>query len=296
MNESPKHVLVSGGTGFIGSRVVSLLLGGGHTVTVISRDAGKVAAAFGKRAAACTMDALPERFDAVVNLAGAKVNKRWTKAYKQELTQSRVGVTASLRTAAEQRGASVFISGSAIGYYGDCGDEVCTEQSAAGSGFLAKLAAQWEAASQSGKLRVANIRTGIVLHRSGGALKTLVPLFKCFMGGRVGNGRQYLSWVHLDDIASLFAFALQNDVRGPLNGAAPNPVTNQEFTRALAKAVHRPVSLPVPALALRLLYGEMADMLLKGQRVMPRRTLESGFAFKYPELAPALDAAINERP
>ncbi|MCB9932400.1 MAG: TIGR01777 family protein [Planctomycetes bacterium] len=288
------HVVVSGGTGFIGSHLVKHLVGRGHSVTVISRSPAKVAGMFDGKAAGCTLETLPAAFDGVVNLAGATLDRRWNAAWKQEIVDSRVEVTRSLCEAATARGAKSFVSGSAIGYYGDRGDEPCTEETAPGDDFLAELCVKWEAAAQCEGLSVATVRTGLVLHRSGGALAVMLPYFKWLLGGRLGSGRQYWSWVHLDDIVALFTFALEKQLSGPLNGAAPNPVTNREFTRALARAVHRPVSLPVPEFALRLLYGEMADMLLLGQKVLPERTQSLGFEFKYTQLDKALHAALYE--
>ena len=287
------HVLVSGGTGFIGAHVVRYLLQREHVVTVVSRNLEKVGSMFGGKALGCTLDKLPAAFDAVINLAGETLDHRWTKTAKREIVDSRINVTTQLRKTAEQSGAKTFISGSAIGYYGNRGDEICTEDSTPGTDFLADLSVRWEEAAQSDAMRVAIIRTGLVLHRSGGALKVMLPFFKWFMGGRMGNGRQYWSWIHLDDIVELFAFALLNDISGILNGTAPNPSTNREFTIELAKAVHRPVMPPAPAFGLRLLYGQMADMILNGQNVLPQRTQELGFEFKYPELAPALQAALK---
>lgn len=288
------HVVVSGGTGFIGKHLVKHLLGRGHSVSVISRDPQRVAGMFDGKAAGCTLETLPPNFEGVINLAGATLDKRWTAARKREILDSRVEVTRTLSEAAAARGARAFVSGSAIGYYGERGDEPCTEETAPGSDFLADVCVKWEQAAQRDDLRVALVRTGLVVHRSGGALAVMLPLFRWLLGGRLGNGRQYWSWVHVDDIVALFTFALENDVSGPLNGAAPNPVTNREFTRALAKAVHRPVSLPVPSFSLRLLYGEMADMLLHGQKVLPERTTSLGFEFKYTQLDNALHAALYE--
>lgn len=288
------HVVVSGGTGFIGKHLVKHLLGRGHSVSVISRDPQRVAGMFDGKAAGCTLETLPAKFEGVINLAGATLDKRWTAARKREILDSRVEVTRTLSEAAAARGARAFVSGSAIGYYGERGDESCTEETAPGSDFLADVCVKWEQAAQRDDLRVALVRTGLVVHRSGGALAVMLPLFRWLLGGRLGNGRQYWSWVHVDDIVALFTFALENDVSGPLNGAAPNPVTNREFTRALAKAVHRPVSLPVPSFSLRLLYGEMADMLLHGQKVLPERTTSLGFEFKYTQLDNALHAALYE--
>jgi uncharacterized protein (TIGR01777 family) len=234
------------------------------------------------------METLPEKFDTVINLAGATLNRAWTAAYKRELTDSRVETTRKLREAAERRGATAFISASGAGYYGERGAEPCTEDMPAGYDFLATLCVEWEAAAQSDKLRVALIRTAMVMHPDGGALKVMIPIFRWCLGGRLGTGRQYWSWIHRD-----YIFALENDVRGPINGAAPSPVTNGEFTRILAETLHRPVSLPVPKLALRALYGERSDMLLHGQRLNAERVLKLGFQFRYPDLPAALDAGIN---
>jgi uncharacterized protein len=294
MNESPKQVVVSGGTGFIGSALCGLLLARGHRLTIISRDSGKVTEKFGTKVAACTLETLPDKFDAAINLSGATLDHPWSEEYKRKIIDSRVKTTETLRKACEQRGAKALISGSAIGYYGERGAEECTEDTPPGHDFLAKVCIEWEAAAQSAELRVACVRTGLVMHHSGGALKAMIPIFKWCLGGRLGSGRGYWSWVHLHDIAGIFAFALDNEVSGPLNGAAPNPVTNREFTRELAAALDRPASLPVPEFALRLLYGEKADMLLHRQKAVPKRTLAAGYEFKYPELPGALKAALND--
>lgn len=287
------HVLVSGGTGFVGSHLVKHLTDRDHKVTVISRSPAKVRELFGERVKSCDYDTLPDAFDAVINLAGATLDKRWTAAQKKRILDSRVETTKQLIAAAEQRGAKHFISTSAVGYYGDRGNEELDEGSNSGDDFLADVCKQWEQAASSSKLRVAIVRLGIVLHNSGGALGVMLPLFRWLLGGRLGSGKQYWSWIHVDDAVGLYTFLLEGDHTGAFNGTAPQPVTNREFTRELAKAVHRPVSLPVPAFALRILYGEMADMLLHGQRVMPKRTCELGFEFKYPELQAALENAVG---
>jgi uncharacterized protein len=287
------HVLVSGGTGFVGTRLVNHLLGAGHKVTVASRSPARVADQFGGRAAGCDYDNLPAAFDGVINLAGASLDKRWTQARKRAIRDSRVETTRQLVRAAEERGAGAFVSTSAVGYYGNRGDDELPESAGPGDTFLAKVGEEWEAAAHSDKLRVSIVRLGIVLHHSGGALKVMLPLFRMLLGGRLGNGRQWWPWVHLDDAVALFAFMLADQRSGVVNGTAPTPVTNREFTRELARAVRRPVSLPVPAFALKLLYGEMADMLLHSQRVIPKRTAELGFSFRFPELASALEDAIG---
>ncbi|MCA8913176.1 MAG: TIGR01777 family oxidoreductase [Planctomycetes bacterium] len=287
------HVVVSGGTGFIGEPLVEHLLGLGHSVTVVSRSPDKVARVFDGRAPGCKIDDLPASFDAVINLAGATLDKRWSAAWKREMIDSRVETTRILREGAENSGAKVFISSSAVGYYGDCGDEVCNEDHAPGDDFLAGICVKWEQAAQTEKLRLVIVRTGVVLHHSGGVLGATIPLFKWFMGGRLGDGRQYMSWVHRDDIVRLFAWALENEsVSGVLNGTAPEPCTNREFTRALARGVHRPVSLPVPRFALRLALGQMCEMVLHGQKVLPARPLALGFEFEHTGLTEALESAI----
>lgn len=285
------HVVVSGGTGFVGAHLVRQLKD--HTVTVISRSPDTVREMFGDDVRACDHNSLPQQFDAVINLAGATLDKRWTASRKKEIVDSRVQITKQLITTAEQRGAKHFISTSAVGYYGERGSIELDECAPPGDDFLADVCKQWEAAAASDGLRVAIVRLGVVLHRSGGMLKVVIPLFRWLMGGRLGNGRQYMSWIHLDDAAALYRFMLESDHEGVVNGTTPEPVTNRELTKAIARAVRRPVSLPVPAFALRLLYGEMSDMLLHGQRVMPKRTQELGFTFEHPELAAALENAVN---
>lgn len=284
------HVLVSGGTGFVGSHLVKHLKG--HQLTVISRSPDKVREMFGEGVKACDYDNLPEGFDAIINLAGASLDKRWTKARKRQILDSRVETTRRLIQAAEQRGAKHFISTSAVGYYGDRGAEELDETSAPGDDFLAEVCKEWEQAAVSEKLRVATVRLGVVLHQSGGMLKVVVPLFRWMLGGRLGNGRQYMPWIHLEDVSGLYRFLLESDHSGVVNGTAPAPVTNREFTRELARGVRRPVSLPVPGFGLRLLYGEMADMLLHGQRVYPKRTQQLGYVFRYTALGEALKNAL----
>ncbi|MBZ0135740.1 MAG: TIGR01777 family oxidoreductase [Planctomycetes bacterium] len=288
------HVLVSGGTGFVGQRVIDHLLARNHAVTVISRAPASAEAVFGARVTACDYDSLPETFDAVVNLAGATLDKRWTTAQKQRILDSRVEITRKLISTAESRGATRFVSTSAVGYYGNRGDETLDEDSSPGTDFLSDVCVQWEKAAKSDKLAVGIIRLGIVLHHSGGALGVMLPLFRWFLGGRLGSGHQYWPWIHLDDAAALYVFMLEGRHEGVVSGTAPEPVTNREFTRKLAGAVHRPVSLPVPAFALRILYGEMADMLLNGQRAIPRRTLKLGFTFRHGDLPGALENALAD--
>jgi uncharacterized protein (TIGR01777 family) len=190
----------------------------------------------------------------------------------------------------------VLICASATGYYGSRGDEVLTEASAPGSDFLAEICVAWEQEAQAAEalgIRVVRVRTGIVLDSRGGALPRMLPPFKMGLGGKLGSGKHWMSWIHLDDLAGLFQFAIGNPVSGAFNGVAPNPVRNADFTRALAAAVHRPAIFPVPAFALRLLFGEMGDILLASQRCAPKAAESAGFKFRFPELAGALAAVLK---
>jgi uncharacterized protein (TIGR01777 family) len=241
--------------------------------------------------------AVLEGADAVVNLAGEGIGEhRWSDEHKRRVLDSRVNGTRALASAVAASGSvKVFVSGSAIGYYGDRGDEVLTESSAPGSGFLAGVAQQWEAAAAPAAeagVRTVLLRTGIVLSPKGGALgKQLLP-FKAGLGGRLGSGRQWQSWVHIDDEVGAILHALTNEsVSGPVNATAPNPVTNAEFTKALGHALHRPTVVPVPTVGLRALFGrEMtAEMLLAGQRVQPAKLESTGYSFRHPELGRALE-------
>jgi uncharacterized protein (TIGR01777 family) len=237
--------------------------------------------------------------DAVVHLAGEPVAQRWTAAVKRRIRDSRCEGTRNLVRAMSgvARKPAVLVSGSAIGVYGSRGDEILTESSAPGGGFLADVTREWESAADGAAalgIRVVIIRTGIVLGPEGGTLKKLLPIFRAGAGGRVASGRQWMSWIHADDLADLFAFAVeQASVQGALNGTAPNPVTNAEFTRELAGALHRPAVFPVPLFALRLLYGEMAEVVAGSQRVLPRAAEAAGFRFGYPELRAALEELLG---
>jgi uncharacterized protein (TIGR01777 family) len=201
--------------------------------------------------------------------------------------------------AAAQRKPAVLVCGSAIGIYGSRSDEILTESSSPGDGFLADVTREWESAADEAVplgIRVVKVRTGIALGTEGGTLKKMLPIFRAGVGGRIASGRQWMSWIHADDLADLFMFAVrQETVHGVLNGTAPDPVTNAEFTRELASALHRPAVFPVPLFAMRLLYGEMADVVVASQRVLPRAAEEAGFRFRYPELCGALEALLASK-
>jgi uncharacterized protein (TIGR01777 family) len=286
------QVMVTGATGLIGRPLVRALAAAGHSVLVVSRSPGRVPAR------AVGWDAVPqaiEEMDAVVNLAGEPVAEgRWTEARKQEIRTSRIDGTRALvralREATKRPG--VFVSASATGYYGPRGDEPVDESAAPGHDFLAGVCKAWEAeaaAAEALDVRVVRLRIGVVLAPDGGALGKMLLPFRAGIGGRVGSGEQWMPWVHVDDVCGLVVAALAGgEWRGPVNATAPNPVRNRDFARALGHALDRPAVLPVPGFALRLLFGEMAGILLTGQRAVPAAAQERGYAFKHPELAGAL--------
>lgn len=235
-----------------------------------------------------------EGSDAIVQLAGAPVTTRWTAAAKGEIRRSRVDATRALvdRLAQVRARPKVYVSASAVGYYGASETATFTESSPPGNDFLAEVCADWEReASRAGELgmRVACIRTGIVLGPDGGALARLLPIFKLGLGGAIGSGRQWNSWIHIDDAVGIYLLAIDR-AEGPLNATAPEPVRNVDFTRALASALHRPAFLRVPAFALASIFGEGASILTTGQRVLPERTLSLGYEFRYPQLAAAMSS------
>lgn len=297
------NITVSGASGLIGRRILKVLAKDGHSLTVLSRHAGTNLppgvrlsvwdAARGEPSADGLRDA-----DAVIHLAGAPVAQRWNAQVKQEIRDSRVAGTRNLVQALAKmpRKPQALICASATGYYGSRGDEVLAEASAPGNDFLAEVCVAWEKEAQAAEalgMRVVRVRTGIVLDARGGALPRMLPPFKMGVGGKLGSGKHWMSWIHLDDLAALFQFALTNPVSGAVNGVSPNPVTNADFTRTLAAAVHRPAIFPMPAFALRLLFGEMGAILLASQRVAPKAAESAGFKFRFPELAGALADALK---
>jgi uncharacterized protein (TIGR01777 family) len=279
-------VVIAGGTGFLGRALAARLESDGHDVVVPARGS--------------TRDV--DGADAVVNLSGESIaGKRWSAAQKQRILDSRIQITRGLVDAilAARKRPAVFVSGSAVGYYGPLGDEIATEDTPPGSDFLARVCIQWEteALRAATAARVVCVRTGLVLERDGGALPAMLPPFWFGAGGPVGSGRQYWPWIHRADWVGMVRWALQNTaVSGPMNVTGPTPVTNREFARALGRALHRPAFLPAPAFALRLLLGEMADaLLLSGQRAVPARAQRGGFTFAYPTLDGALQALFGLR-
>jgi len=288
---------VTGGTGFLGVPLCRALGGAGHAVTVVSRDPEH---AGGSAVGWEAIDAAVREVDAIVNLAGAPIAAgRWTAARKDQILASRVEATRAIvrATAATDRRPVVLVNASAVGYYGPHGDEPLDETAPPGAGFLADVCRAWEAeaaGAESLGLRVVRLRLGIVLAPDGGALARMVPPFRGFVGGPLGTGEQWMSWIHRDDVTGLVVAALAADgYAGAVNATAPEPVTNRDFARALGQALARPSWLRTPAAALRLALGEMAEMLLTGQRVLPRVAERLDYRFRYRELAPALRASVR---
>jgi uncharacterized protein (TIGR01777 family) len=275
-------VAITGASGFVGTRLVRRLEG--NQVRAISRRTGNVREAI-------------EGADAVVNLAGEPIAQRWNADVKQRIRESRIGTTRGVVEAIEaaRKRPSVLVSASAIGYYGSRGDEVLTEQSGPGSGFVSELCIEWERQAQEAtqlSVRVVPLRIGIVLG-PGGMLKRVLPPFKAGVGGRLGAGNHWMPWIHIDDLVDLVVFAISDaQLSGPLNGVAPEPVRNSAFTRSLARAVHRPALFPVPAFVLKLLFGEMADIMIASQRVVPEAVKRTGFRYQHPDLNEALAGIV----
>jgi uncharacterized protein (TIGR01777 family) len=300
------RVTITGATGLIGPRLVSELRGRDVEVTVLTRDPQRAEKELGVPAVHWNLasepppaDALAGR-DAVIHLAGENVAQRWTAAAKRAIRDSRVNGTrhllGALGSLAQDARPGVLVSSSAIGYYGSRGEEPLDEDSAPGSGFLADVCVDWEAESERAtelQMRVVQIRTGVVLDRDGGALAAMLGPFRLGIGGPVAGGRQYMSWIHPRDLLGLMIAAVESsDFSGPVNATAPEPVSNREFSSALGRALHRPAVAPVPGLALRLRYGEMAEIVTAGSRVLPAKALVLGYSFVYPHLPQALADAL----
>jgi len=293
-------VFMTGGTGFVGTYLSRELAQAGHAITILSRRAHPSAPA---RAGISFltgdptregpwMAAVPEH-DWIINLAGASIFDRWTEARKKEIMESRERTTRNLvaaLAAGDRR--QLFCSTSAVGIYGPRGEEELTEDSPTETGFLGELAKTWEAEALKAQdlgMRVVVTRFGVVLGRNGGALSQMAPLFKKFIGGPIGSGGQWFSWIHQADLARAFRFIQENpQISGPVNFTAPNPVRNRDLARALGRVLHRPSFMPTPAFMLRLVLGEFADTLLTGQKVLPKRLLDAGFKFEFPTVDAAL--------
>ena len=298
------RVTLTGASGLIGTRLVRALRARGDEVTVLSRSPEKVSDTLGvpaehwdPNAGLAPASALAGR-DAVVHLAGERVDQRWTDNSRRAIAGSRETGTRNLvegLRAADPR-PGVLVSSSAVGYYGARGDEVVEESARPGTGFLAEVCVAWEHEATRAEelgLRVVRVRTGVVLDGGGGALARMLTPFKLGVGGPIAGGDQYMPWTHADDLVGIYLAAIDGaDWTGPVNGSAPEPVTNAVFSRALGRALHRPALLPVPGFALQLLYGDMAEVVTEGQRAVPRRPLDLGYDFRHPDLDEALRDAL----
>ena len=300
-----KQLLITGGTGFLGRALVRHWLNAGHQITVLSRDPASCQQLLGNQIQSINnLNLLPAaiHFDAIINLAGSPIfGGWWTAKRKQQMRDSRIGLTHQLLAFVRQLPAKpeVFINGSAIGIYGDQGDTTITEAfRSTSTDFARQLCHDWEQAAEEFTnlgIRVCLIRTGLVLDQEGGLLQNMLPGFKLGLGGRLGNGQQWMAWIHRQDWVAI-ADRLLNDasLSGAFNATAPQPVTNSEFTRRLAAQLHRPAILHLPAFLLKILLGEMASVLLGSQRVLPQRLLELGFTFRYNDLDSALQHILPQ--
>lgn len=297
------RILVTGGTGLIGKIVCRRLTADGNSVALLSRRQSPVPSlrsfVWDAQAGPPPVEAI-EQSDAIIHLAGEPViAARWTEGNKKRIRDSRVMGTRNLVKAIESARTrpKVLINASAVGFYGDRDDEILTEDSASGVGFLAQVSAAWEAEAHRARdlgVRVCTVRIGLVLSTAGGALPSMLPAFRFGLGATLGNGRQWFPWIHIDDVVGIILFALHAEsVSGPLNAASPGIVRNSEFVRSLAKHLNRPAFLSAPSFALNLLLGEMSELVLGSQRVVPQRTLDAGYSFLYPQLEDALKKLVQ---
>ena len=292
----PQRIAVTGASGLIGSALVGYLKSQGHTVQrLVRRPAlSSEEITWDPLAGTVDMEALAG-VDAVIHLAGAGVSdKRWSKKYKSEILNSRLLGTTTIAKAVAIVKPQVFISASAIGWYGESGNRAVVESDRVGDDFLAAVCREWESAADlAGDVRTVKLRTGLVLDPTGGALGKMLPLFRFGLGGKLGNGKQWWSWITLHDQIRAIAFLLENKVSGPVNVTSPNPVTNSEFTAGLARAMHRPALFPVPAFALKITLGGFSSEVLGSKKVIPQVLTEAGFTFDNPHISSALDKLVD---
>jgi len=300
-------ILITGGTGFVGTQLTSRLIEDGHEVTILSRSAkrsGEVPQGIsylqGDPTQKGPWQEAIKSHDAVINLAGASIFAKWTEEHKKAIRESRVSTTQNIVQGIPSNPQKQFtlFSTSAVGYYGFCGDEELTEQSPPGNDFLARIALEWEGEALKARekgARVVITRFGIVMGEKGGALSQMIPLFKKYIGGPIGSGKQWFSWVHIKDLSEAFAFLMKHpEISGPVNVCAPNPVRNKDLAKALGKVLHRPSFMPAPGFMVKLVLGEFGSVILEGQRVIPKRLLDSGFTFQYPDIDKALQSILGQ--
>jgi uncharacterized protein (TIGR01777 family) len=292
----PQRVAVTGASGLIGTALVGHLRSEGHTVQRFVRRPAKAPDEISWDPISGSVDlAALEGVNAVIHLAGAGVgDKRWTKKYRAEILNSRLLGTTAIANAVSKVNPSVFISASAIGWYGESGNRAVTEVDRSGDDFLAVVCREWESAADlAGDIRTVKIRTGLVLDPTGGALGRMLPLFRLGVGGKLGNGKQWWSWITMHDHIRAICHLMESKISGPVNLTSPNPVTNQEFTAALARAMHRPALFPAPAFALKLALGGFSTEILGSKKVMPDALINDGFSFDYPHVSKALEVLVN---
>ena len=293
----PQRIAITGASGLIGSALVGHLKSEGHTVQRLVRRATVAPdeIQWDPKTGYVDIEAL-RGVDAVIHLAGVGVgDKRWTKRYKSEILNSRLLGTTAIANAVAEVKPQVFISASAIGWYGDSGNRAVVESDSVGNDFLAAVCREWESAADlAGDVRTVKLRTGLVLDPTGGALGRMLPLFRFGLGGKLGSGKQWWSWITLHDVVRAIIFALEHPIAGPVNLTTPNPVTNQEFTAALARAMNRPALFPAPAIALKIALGGFASEVLGSKKVMPNALSDAGFVWDYPHITNALTALIDQ--
>jgi uncharacterized protein (TIGR01777 family) len=294
-------ILITGGTGFVGTQLNSRLIEDRHEVTILTRS---LKGAKGSSPGISYLEGDPTKkgpwqeaiknHDAVINLAGASIFSKWTEEHKKAIRESRVNTTQNIVEGIPSRSDRPFtlFSTSAVGYYGFCGDEELTEESRHGDDFLARISVEWEGEALRARdkgARVVITRFGIVMGEKGGALSQMIPLFKKYIGGPIGNGKQWFSWIHIKDLAEAFVFMIKHPkISGPVNVCSPNPVRNKDLAKALGKALHKPSFIPAPGFMIKLVLGEFGSVILEGQRVIPKRLLENGFVFQYGDIHQAL--------
>jgi uncharacterized protein (TIGR01777 family) len=294
---TPQRIAITGASGLIGSALVGHLKSEGHTVQRLVRrtPVAPDEVQWDPKTGYVDLEAL-RGVDAIIHLAGAGVgDKRWNKKYKAEILNSRLMGTTTIAHAVAELAPQVFISASAIGWYGESGNRAVVESDKCGDDFLAAVCREWEAAADlATNTRTVKIRTGLVLDPTGGALGKMLPLFRFGLGGKLGNGKQWWSWITLHDLIRAISFLLENNISGPVNLTAPNPVTNQEFTSALARALHRPALFPAPAIGLKVALGGFSSEILGSKKVLPQVLSEAGFEWNYPHITNALTALVSE--
>ncbi len=300
-------ILITGGTGFVGTQLTSRLIKDNHEVTILTRS---LKGAKGSSPGVSYLEGDPTRngpwqeaiknHDALINLAGASIFSKWTEEHKKAIRESRVNTTQNIIEGIPPQSQKRFtlFSTSAVGYYGFHGDEELIEESPPGNDFLARIAVEWEGEALKARekgARVVITRFGIVLGEKGGALGQMIPLFEKYIGGPIGSGRQWFSWVHIKDLTEAFAFLLKHpEISGPVNVCSPNPVRNRDLAKALGKALHKPSFMPAPGFMVKWVLGEFGSVILEGQKVIPRRLLESGFTFQYPDIDAALKKIVGQ--